>query len=419
MNKFFANLISTSGLVITSGVLIVAAIVTLYILGYHGSFSHNASTIKTGTISDSILPPQIAKYNDQSPVFENTILAPYFTGNGKYLTDINGANVTGTVANATTAVNFTGSLFGDVTGTQNATVVSHVSDSALSVNVTLKGNIFNQRNDLVELGNWGELPSLNGFNLYNLNASKIDFGTLSDYRLSYNVAKYNDWKPTFQHELKAPYFDGNGKELTALTGAQVTGTVANATTAENFTGSLVGDVTGTQGATVVSPNVAKYNDTNPTFANTLTAPFFTGNGENLTDLTGGEIVGNIIGNAANVTGVVALTNGGTGVTSLADLQIELGLGSLADQSSSSITVTGGTIDSVTIGGITPAAVHATTLTATGSVDFSTATSFKVPNTTSAHLLGSCTTPGTIVYSTTGNAFYGCVGSGLGDFWSLL
>ncbi|HUC79213.1 MAG TPA: hypothetical protein VMQ58_03145, partial [Candidatus Saccharimonadales bacterium] len=127
MNKFFANLISTSGLVITSGVLIVAAIVTLYILGYHGSFSHNASTIKTGTISDSILPPQIAKYNDQSPVFENTILAPYFTGNGKYLTDINGANVTGTVANATTAVYFTGSLFGDVTGTQNATVVSHVS----------------------------------------------------------------------------------------------------------------------------------------------------------------------------------------------------------------------------------------------------------------------------------------------------
>ncbi|MGH7443030.1 MAG: beta strand repeat-containing protein, partial [bacterium] len=42
------------------------------------------------------------------------------------------------------------------------------------------------------------------------------------------------------------------------------------------------------------------------------ASFFVGNGAGLTNLSGGEVSGNISGNAANVTGIVGLSNGGTG-----------------------------------------------------------------------------------------------------------
>jgi hypothetical protein len=53
----------------------------------------------------------------------NNVFAGTYTGNGGGLTNLNAANLTGT---AGTATNFAGSLSGNVTGTQNATVVASV-----------------------------------------------------------------------------------------------------------------------------------------------------------------------------------------------------------------------------------------------------------------------------------------------------
>lgn len=127
----------------------------------------------------------------------------------------------------------------------------------------------------------------------------------------------------------------------SLPGSQVTGTVPTAT---NFSGSLSGDVSGTQSATSVNKingvslaglatGILK-NTTGtgaPSIAIAADFPILnqntTGTATNITassnstlttlsalSLPGSQVTGNISGNSANVTGTVAIVNGGTGQT---------------------------------------------------------------------------------------------------------
>lgn len=127
------------------------------------------------------------------------------------INSVDGSKVTGTVSNAanavssTTATNFSGSLSGDVTGTQSATVVSNVggkTSTQISTSVTDTTNATpnNTANTIVKRDTSGNFSA----------------GTIT----------------------------------ANLTGNASTATTA--TNATNFTGSLAGDVTGTQSATVVS-----------------------------------------------------------------------------------------------------------------------------------------------------------------------
>ncbi len=59
---------------------------------------------------------------------------------------------------------------------------------SLPPNVTLQGNTFNGISELVQTNGLGYLPALNGGNLTSLNASNVTSGTLSDARLTNNVA---------------------------------------------------------------------------------------------------------------------------------------------------------------------------------------------------------------------------------------
>jgi len=79
-------------------------------------------------------------------------------------------------------------------------------------------------------------------------------------------------------------------------------------------------------------------------AGTITATSFVGN---LTGNVTGAFTGSLSGNANNVTGIVALENGGTGANTAATARTALGLGNIATQASNSVTITGGTISGIT------------------------------------------------------------------------
>ena len=101
--------------------------------------------------------------------------------------------------------------------------------------------------------------------------------------------------------------------------------------AASFTGSLVGDVTGTQGATVVSNVGTKtasavatsVNDTtaatNANTASTIVKRDASGN------FSAGTITATLSGNATNVSGTVAIANGGTGATTNSVARTNLGI----------------------------------------------------------------------------------------------
>ncbi len=100
-------------------------------------------------------------------------------------------------------------------------------------------------------------------------------------------------------------------------------------------------------ANTVSTVVAR--DASGNFAaNTITASL-TGN---VTGNVTGNLTGNVTGNATNVSGVVSVVNGGTGVSDVAGIKTLLSLGTLSTQAANSVNITGGSINGLS----TPLAV---------------------------------------------------------------
>ena len=124
-----------------------------------------------------------------------------------------------TATSATTAgsaTSFTGSLIGDVTGTQSATVVSYVGGQTAA----------------------------------NIATTVVDVAAATDLNTPSEIVKRNGSGNFAAGTITANSFvgplTGNASTATSATSATTAGS------ATNFSGSLVGDVTGTQGATVVS-----------------------------------------------------------------------------------------------------------------------------------------------------------------------
>jgi hypothetical protein len=96
------------------------------------------------------------------------------------------------------------------------------------------------------------------------------------------------------------------------------------------------------------------NDVNRIVARDSTGSIFvqdiTADGTVYANVTGniiGNLTGDVTGNATNVAGIVALSNGGTGGTTMETARNGLGLGSISTQSASAVAISGGTITGIT------------------------------------------------------------------------
>ncbi len=178
-------------------------------------------------------------------------------GSGK-LPAVDGSALTGIVASsattattAGTATNFSGSLSGDVSGTQSATSVDKVKGMSVVTTGAANGKVLKYSSGTLVFADddTGSTVSdssytVKGIVQFNTNAATSGISIVS------GVATVNTGTAANQ----IVKLDGSAK-LPAVDGSQLTGVVASSATtagsATNFTGSLVGDVSGTQGATSV------------------------------------------------------------------------------------------------------------------------------------------------------------------------
>jgi len=192
----------------------------------------------------------------------------------------------------------------------------------------------------------------------------------------------------YDTDLKALLvYDATGAGWQTL--APTTGSVATATSATNFSGSLAGDVTGTQSATVVgrlngvsltglgtgllknttgsgTPSIAAPSDFpvlnqdttgNAATASSVTNGVYTTGNQTIdgTKTFSSTILGSVSGSAGNVTGVVAVANGGTG-TSTGSLTGTGTLSLAAGGSNNSVLLSPTGTGGVGIGTTTPGAL---------------------------------------------------------------
>lgn len=92
-----------------------------------------------------------------------------------------------------------------------------------------------------------------------------------------------------------------------------------------------------------TPTIVSRNSSGNFSANTITANLV----GNVTGNVVGNLTGNVTGNATNVDGIISISNGGTGATTVAAARSAFGIASMASQESSSVSITGGSIANIT------------------------------------------------------------------------
>jgi hypothetical protein len=281
------------------------------------------------------------------------VTGAFIVGNGSLLSNITGANVTGTVANAASATTAS-----TVTGNAQANITSVGILSSLSVsgNTTTGGLLTD--------------------NYYYANGTPVSFaGTYANANVADFMANFGSNSISTTGNVTAGYFTGNGSLLTAITGANVTGVVANATYATS-SGSATTAVTVTGNA-----------QANITSVGTLTSLSVTGN------VTAGNVIapnfqavnsaGGTLKNSAGTTQAAWGAGGGDNFTlsvstNITGANAQIDISPTGNSGHVHIKPTGtpsveiaptytGSINNMVIGNITPAAVSATTVSATGNV----------------------------------------------------
>ena len=251
----------------------------------------------------------------------NVFFSGVITGNGSGLSAIAGANVTGTVANASSAT-----TAGTVTTAAQPNITSVGTLSSLSVT----GNISGANLTGNHYGNGSALSAISGANVTGTVANATfatsagtvttaaqpnitSVGTLTSLGVNGTVTAVN-------FTANTGVFTGNGNGLSSLQGSNVTGAVAFATTANSVAGA---NVSGAVAFATTANSVAGANVTGQV-ANALVAgTVYTAAQSNITSvgtLTSLTVSGNIAAQAnVNMSGYV-IRSVGTGISAAGTTQ---------------------------------------------------------------------------------------------------
>ena len=287
----------------------------------------------------------------------------------------NDVTLTGNVSSPTANI---GNLIGVNNLTANSTTITVTGSLSTTANI-IAGNI---KTDNLLYANgvaWsiGTSTSVAGSN------TQIQFNDSSSFGASANL--------TFDktsNTLTVAKISGNGALLTSLTGANVTGTVGNATYATSA-GTATSATTSDTVTTAAQPNITSVGTLsslsvtgnitsgNANLGNLATANFFTGNGSLLTSIIGANVTGNV-GNAlnayavagANVSGAVtyaATANAVAGANVMGQVGNALVAGTVYTNAQPNITSVG-TLTSLIVGNSTANSTFGNgTITATGNI----------------------------------------------------
>lgn len=255
---------------------------------------------------------------------------------GNFAANVITASLSGNATTSTTSTNFTGSLSGDVTGTQSATVVALVGGAtaanvATSVADTQAATSVNTPNTIVKRDGSGNFAAgtitanLTGTATNATTAVNFSGSLLGDVTGTQTTTSISS--TTVTGKLLTGYTVGSNTPLSAtdsilLAFEKVQGQL-NATTATAIT-SLTGDVTatgpGAAAATVVSvggksASAVAQSVTDTQAATSSNTPNTIvkrdGSGNFSAGTITANLTGNVSGTASNVTGIVAIANGGT------------------------------------------------------------------------------------------------------------
>lgn len=254
----------------------------------------------------------------------NLVVANYFVGNGRSLTNLTGANVTGVVANANYAA------YANIANTVAFGGQPNITSVGVLTGLTVAGDIgANVITGTLFVGNAASLTNINGANVsevpnanfatYSGQANNANFagnvtvaaqplitslGNLVRLTVDGNIVAEN---ANLGNLVTANFLAGDGYLLGNLTGANVVGTVANATYAVNagnanfaFTATRAGVVTASAQPNITSVGpltslsvTGNVTAANANLGNLAVANYFSGDGSLLTNISNAAIVGTV------------------------------------------------------------------------------------------------------------------------------
>jgi hypothetical protein len=289
----------------------------------------------------------------------NLASATYFSGDGSFLTNITGANVTGIVANATYATS-AGSATTAATVTTNAqpnitsvgtlaslTVTGNVTSGNASLGNLASATYFSGNGSLLTgitgtysnsnvaaylptyTGNFtagnanvtgtitvasittsGSAGNITGANYINANYFIGDGSLLTGLPASYSNSNVAAYLPTYTGNISANYFIGDGSLLTGLPASYSNSNVA--AYLPTYTGNFTAGNANITGTMTVASITTSGSAGNITGANYVISNYFSGNGSLLTSITGGNVTGNVTSavqsHFANIANSVAGSN---------------------------------------------------------------------------------------------------------------